>query len=50
MLPFKLVYHEGYDLRLGEHARKVEDTVRIHVNTVIAAREAAAVRASGANP
>jgi hypothetical protein len=19
MLPFKLVYHEGYDLRLGEH-------------------------------
>jgi acetoin utilization deacetylase AcuC-like enzyme len=33
----------------GGYARKVEDTVRIHVNTVIAAREAAAVRASGAN-
>jgi acetoin utilization deacetylase AcuC-like enzyme len=34
----------------GGYARKVEDTVRIHVNTVIAAREAAGVRASGANP
>ena len=34
----------------GGYARKVEDTVRIHVNTVIAAGEAAAVRASGANP
>ena len=29
----------------GGYARKVEDTVRIHVNTVIAAREAAAARA-----
>lgn len=28
----------------GGYARKVEDTVRIHVNTVIAAREAAAAR------
>ena len=34
----------------GGYARKVEDTVHIHVNTVIAAREAPAVRASGANP
>jgi len=34
----------------GGYARKVEDTVRIHVNTVIAAREAPAARASGANP
>src|ERR1700756_3347739 len=34
----------------GGYARKVEDTVRIHVNTVIAAREATALRARGANP
>ena len=34
----------------GGYARKVEDTVRIHVNTVIAAREAAAARAGRANP
>ncbi len=34
----------------GGYARKVEDTVRIHVNTIIAAREAAAARASKANP
>jgi acetoin utilization deacetylase AcuC-like enzyme len=34
----------------GGYARNVEDTVRIHVNTVIAAREAAAARASRANP
>ena len=35
----------------GGYARKVEDTVRIHVNTVIAAREAAATaRVTGANP
>ena len=30
----------------GGYARRVEDTVRIHVNTVIAARESAAVRIS----
>jgi acetoin utilization deacetylase AcuC-like enzyme len=34
----------------GGYARKVEDTVRIHVNTVIAAREAAAAPAGRANP
>ena len=34
----------------GGYARKVEDTVRIHVNTVIAAREASLARAGGANP
>jgi acetoin utilization deacetylase AcuC-like enzyme len=34
----------------GGYARKVEDTVRIHVNTIIAAREAAAARTNGANP
>jgi acetoin utilization deacetylase AcuC-like enzyme len=34
----------------GGYARKVEDTVRIHVNTVIAAREAAAARVSKTNP
>ena len=34
----------------GGYARKVEDTVRIHVNTIIAARDAAAARASKANP
>ena len=34
----------------GGYARKVEDTVRIHVNTVRAAREAAAARAGWANP
>jgi acetoin utilization deacetylase AcuC-like enzyme len=33
----------------GGYARKVEDTVRIHVNTVIAARDAAGVRANLAN-
>ena len=33
----------------GGYARKVEDTVRIHVNTIIAAREAAMARASKAN-
>jgi acetoin utilization deacetylase AcuC-like enzyme len=33
----------------GGYARNVEDTVRIHVNTVIAAREAAGARASQAN-
>ena len=33
----------------GGYARKVEDTVRIHANTIIAAREAAAARASRAN-
>jgi acetoin utilization deacetylase AcuC-like enzyme len=33
----------------GGYARKVEDTVRIHVNTVIAARETAAARVSGVN-
>jgi acetoin utilization deacetylase AcuC-like enzyme len=32
----------------GGYARKVEDTVRIHVNTVIAARDAAGVRANPA--
>src|SRR5260370_12411420 len=25
MLPFKLVYHEGYDLRLGEHVFQSQD-------------------------
>lgn len=34
----------------GGYARKVEDTVRIHVNTVVAARESAGTRASTANP
>jgi acetoin utilization deacetylase AcuC-like enzyme len=34
----------------GGYARKVEDTVRIHVNTIIAARDAAAARTSKANP
>jgi len=34
----------------GGYARKVEDTVRIHANTIIAAREAATARASKANP
>jgi acetoin utilization deacetylase AcuC-like enzyme len=34
----------------GGYARKVEDTVRIHANTIVAAREAAATRASKANP
>ena len=34
----------------GGYARKVEDTVRIHMNTVRAAREAAAGRVSRANP
>ncbi len=34
----------------GGYARKVEDTVRIHANTIIAAREAAAARVSKANP
>ena len=34
----------------GGYARKVEDTVRIHVNTIIAAREAATAQASKANP
>ena len=34
----------------GGYARKTEDTVRIHANTIIAAREAAAARASKANP
>jgi acetoin utilization deacetylase AcuC-like enzyme len=34
----------------GGYARKVEDTVRIHVNTVIAAREASAARVGGATP
>ncbi len=34
----------------GGYARKVEDTVRIHANTIIAAREAAAARTSKANP
>ena len=33
----------------GGYARKVEDTVRIHVNTIIVAREAAAARTSKAN-
>jgi acetoin utilization deacetylase AcuC-like enzyme len=33
----------------GGYARKVEDTVRIHVNTIIAARDAAVARASKAN-
>jgi hypothetical protein len=33
----------------GGYARNVEDTVRIHVNTVIAAREAAGARANQAN-
>jgi acetoin utilization deacetylase AcuC-like enzyme len=33
----------------GGYARKVEDTVRIHVNTVIAAREATSARVSRAN-
>lgn len=33
----------------GGYARNVKDTVRIHVNTVIAAREAAGARASQAN-
>ena len=31
----------------GGYARQVEDTVRIHVNTVIAAREAAAIPVNG---
>jgi hypothetical protein len=34
----------------GGYARKVEVTVRIHVNTVIAAREASAARVGGATP
>jgi acetoin utilization deacetylase AcuC-like enzyme len=34
----------------GGYARNVEDTVRIHVNTIIAARETAAARVSKANP
>lgn len=34
----------------GGYARKVEDTVRIHANTIIAAREASTARASKANP
>lgn len=34
----------------GGYARKVEDTVRIHVNTVIAAREAAVSRVGRASP
>jgi acetoin utilization deacetylase AcuC-like enzyme len=34
----------------GGYARKTEDTVRIHANTIIAAREAATARASKANP
>jgi acetoin utilization deacetylase AcuC-like enzyme len=34
----------------GGYARKVEDTVRIHANTIIAAREAAEARASEAKP
>ena len=34
----------------GGYARKVEDTVRIHANTIIAAREAATAPASKANP
>ncbi len=34
----------------GGYARKVEDTVRIHANTIVAAREAAAARISQANP
>jgi acetoin utilization deacetylase AcuC-like enzyme len=34
----------------GGYARKVEDTVRIHANTIIAAREAATARTSKANP
>src|ERR1700676_472201 len=34
----------------GGYARKVEDTVRIHANTIIAARDTAAARASKANP
>ena len=34
----------------GGYARKVEDTVRIHVNTVVAAREASGARVSGAIP
>jgi acetoin utilization deacetylase AcuC-like enzyme len=33
----------------GGYARKVEDTVRIHANTIIAAREATAARVSKAN-
>jgi acetoin utilization deacetylase AcuC-like enzyme len=34
----------------GGYARNVEDTVRIHANTIIAARDAAAARVSKANP
>jgi acetoin utilization deacetylase AcuC-like enzyme len=34
----------------GGYARKVEDTVRIHANTIIAARDTAAARTSKANP
>jgi len=34
----------------GGYARKVEDTVRIHANTIIAARDTAAARVSKANP
>jgi acetoin utilization deacetylase AcuC-like enzyme len=34
----------------GGYARKTEDTVRIHANTIVAAREAATARASKANP
>jgi len=34
----------------GGYARKVEDTVRIHANTIIAARKAVAARVSKANP
>ena len=34
----------------GGYAHKVEDTVRIHANTIIAAREAAATRVNKANP
>jgi acetoin utilization deacetylase AcuC-like enzyme len=33
----------------GGYARKVEDTVRIHVNTVVAAREASSAQVSGAS-
>jgi acetoin utilization deacetylase AcuC-like enzyme len=34
----------------GGYARKVEDTVRIHANTIIAARDSAAARVNKANP
>ncbi len=34
----------------GGYAQKTEDTVRIHANTIIAAREAAAARSSKVNP